>query len=571
MNQQNQEDILEKYPYFKEYSNSMILLKKDEYDELMSGPKLKRGDKEVSVRLLKELLTTDFGFSYVKKCVDKTTYEVAVSYLIYGDTAGTIKVQRTDIVMFTDEAIKQGLLELTPLLQERLEYIRSKMSYEFFKSRCGEDYNIEVDGITYTIPSSLLFKILEMEDEELARICFDSSITYLGGIPKVPLIYATMKYFDNGCMDEYLFSPKLRKRLYDLKTNAFIDIQAINKHQEIDDINQSSIIVNEKLRRAIYANMPESLSKIEEAIYIYIMMCKILTYDEEFYALNQNVPSTDNHRQISYISEITPSNNQVVCYEFNAIYAKLLEELGIKFTIDYKDIMGQRYGVGHTSLEWRFHKFLVKADSSETFLGNDMMQAKLNQPLKGLNCINYNKETQEEFRNLVSRIYRKIALMENKEAKNIEQVETLDDLLKSYHNYTTNFREVSLDEKIDIFFNKMGRNKGLKGIDLLAYVLQLSKVIFTEDEQKNNVNVVIIRKNNLKEPTSVKPVAVLVVNTRSINEYSEENEYFIYDSEGHLSSIDIYDLQERFDEEMLAYIDPAKDIEISGISKGGKK
>lgn len=570
MNQETQDNIIKEYPYLERFRKSNILLPKEDYDVLMSGPKLKSGDKEISVQFLKELMETDFGFSYVQKCVDKDIKSIGVSYIIYGDTSETKNLKRTDIVQFCDVAIENGLLTLTPSLQERLQYIRSKMTYELYKSECGAEFRIDCDGIEYTISPSLLFKVLEMSNDELTRIWFDQSIDALGGIPKSVLIYATMKYFDNGCMDEYLFPQELKQRLYDLKSNTLIDIQAINQHREINDINQSNIVINNELRSAVLSDMPKDLSKVEQAIYIYIKMCKILTYDEEFYALDQKVPDDDKHRQISYIREISPTNNQVVCYEFNAIYAKFLEEIGINFTIDYKNIIGQTYGVSHASLEWRFHKFLVNADSSETFLGNDMMQAKLNQPLKGLKCVNYNRETQEEFKALVSRVYRMIALKENKDAKNIEHVETLEDLLKDYHNYTTNLREVSLVEKIDIFFNKM--NKGnLKGIDLLAYVLQLSKIIFTEEEQKDNVNVVIIRKNNNKGPIAIKPVAVLVINTRSINECSDENEYFIYDSDGHLSSIDINDLQESFDEDLLQYINQKHDIEISGISKGGKK
>lgn len=570
MNQKVQDEICRENPYYESIKDRIILLTEDIYKELTSGPKLKALEKEVSIRMLLELLINPFGYSYVLRCAKGEIPNISISYIFYGDTMGTIYLNRTEFVRFVDEAIKNGLIIVTEEIQEHLESIRSLMTYELFKSKHGEEFNIEIDGNVYSIPSSLLFKMLEMSDDEFARVCSNQEITHIGGILKEHLIYATLKYFDNGCMDEYLFSASAQKRLFDLKSNTFIDIQSINKHREIADVNQPNVLVNEDLRKAIFIDMPEDLSKVEQAIYIYIKMCKILTYDEEFYALNQKVPSDNKNRLISYIGEISPNNNQVVCYEFNAIYAKLLEELGIKFTIDYKDVMEQAYGVSHANLEWRYHKFLVNADSTVTFLGNDMMQAKLNQPLQGLTCINLNKETKNEFKRLVSRVYRMIALKENKDAKGIEQVESLEDLLKEYLKCTKNIKDVSLDEKIDILFNKMSK-ESLRGIDLLAYILQLSKVLFNEEEQKDNVNVVIIRKNTNKGEIQVRPVAVLIINTRSIHEFPEENEYFIYDSECRLASIDIHDLQDRFDEDLLAYIDPHRDIEISGVEKRGMK
>ncbi len=565
MNQAFQDEIIRTYSYLKSYNDCMLFLTQEDYDKLMSGPKLKHHYMEVSVNLLKEFLTNSFAYSYILRCADKEISEVSVSYIYYGDTVGMVILSRTEFVKYVDEAVKAGLITLTEEMQTRLETIRSKMTYELYKSERGDLFKMTIDGQEYEIMPSLFFKIVEMSDEEFIRICSDDSIKEIAGIPKAHLMYAALKFFDEKMVRNYLFPDSILNRLYNLNCNKYIDIQSINQHMSIDDINVPHFIVSDELRNAIFSDMPSELSKIEQAIYIYIKMCKILTYDEEFYALNQQGAETQKHRELSYISSITPSNNRVVCFEFNAIYAKLLEELGIKFTIDYKEVMEQAYGVGHESLEWRYHKFLVAADSSETFLSNDMTLAKLNQPLRGLKCINLNENTKKEFQRLVSRIYRMIALLENPEVTKVEEEESLEDLLHQYSKCTTNIKEIPLEEKIDILFNKLKASL-LSGIDILAYMLQLKKVIFSEEEQEKNINIVVIRNNNnIDDTIQVRPVAVIVINPDSIENNASVNKYFIYDSDCNLSEIDINELQERFDSGTLGYIDPWKDPTISGI------
>ena len=67
-------------------------------------------------------------------------------------------------------------------------------------------------------------------------------------------------------------------------------------------------------------------------------MCKLLTYDDEYFAVNQKGPATEKHKDVNYVSNINLTNNRVVCFEFNLIYSKLLDELGINFKADYQNL-----------------------------------------------------------------------------------------------------------------------------------------------------------------------------------------------------------------------------------------
>ena len=56
---------------------------------------------------------------------------------------------------------------------------------------------------------------------------------------------------------------------------------------------------------------------------------------------------------MDYVGQISPDNNEVVCFEFNMIYAKMLDEQGLHFKSEYKNAMGEDYGDGHANLEFR--------------------------------------------------------------------------------------------------------------------------------------------------------------------------------------------------------------------------
>ena len=68
-------------------------------------------------------------------------------------------------------------------------------------------------------------------------------------------------------------------------------------------------------------------------------------------------------------------------------------------------MVGEAYGAGHANLEFRSDKFLVSADSVTSILQGDIMQAKLNQPLVGLKCVNRNQQTQQEFKQSLTKMY----------------------------------------------------------------------------------------------------------------------------------------------------------------------
>jgi len=410
-----------------------------------------------------------------------------------------------------------------------------------------------------------------MPNEQFDDLFFNNNIKDINGMPKEYFIYASFGFFrESKAMEEYVMPNNVINRYKDIGTLQKIDLQAINKHLTTTDTKYQNIQIDSSLKQSILAGMPENATDLEKAIYIYIKMCKTLTYDEEYYAVNQKGIATEKHKSTDYVSTITLENNKVVCFEFNLIYSKLLNQLGIHFSSDYKGEVGEAYGAGHANLEFRSDKFLVSADSVTFILQGDIMQAKLNQPLVGLKCINRNQQTQQEFKNSLSKMYQLIAQQDKSISGNnqVEHIQTLDELLEEYSLVTQNIQDIDLNERLSILIDKVNSTKMI-GIDSLSYVLQLRKILFTEEQRKNNIGVTIVRNNEpFEEGRVAMASAIFTLNAKSFEEHSDQNIYYYFNPNHELTPISKEELQEKFNDGKLEYIEK-DDPRIPGIIESG--
>ena len=143
-------------------------------------------------------------------------------------------------------------------------------------------------------------------------------------------------------------------------------------------------------------------------------MCKIFNYDEKFYVFNQQGEEAIKHQNISYIRSINLRNRSLVCYEFNMIFCYFLDKLGIKFKSNYIRCNNENYGRCHVNALFRFDKFLLQADSTTNIIFSDMYYAKINRYPRGIKCLNVNEKTQEEFKQLLHKVCKKIFTEEEK-------------------------------------------------------------------------------------------------------------------------------------------------------------
>ena len=566
------EQWMEKYPYLRNIAEYTLFTTSKDVEQLRNSEKIKINSIDVSIEFLKRILNNDFYFEYASRYFNGDINNFAVSYIIGGDTGTPIHYKKSTIIKAFEQLISSGQIVLQPDEQQKLNSLKNSISFEnFLEKHKGNKYNIDIDGNKYSIPIEQLVSLMQLPDEKFDSLCSSVDTKEINGIPKEHFIYAAFKFFrENKVLEEYLMPDIITNRYRDIRSLQKIDLQALNKHLTTTDTKYQNVKLDSNLEHEIISGIPENATDLEKAIYIYIKMCKLLTYDEEYFAVNQKGIATEKHKSTNYVSSITLENNKVVCFEFNLIYSKLLNQLGIHFSSDYKNMLGEAYGDGHANLEFRSDKFLVSADSVTSILQGDIMQAKLNQPLVGLKCINRNQQTQQEFKQSLTKMYQLIAQQEKNlsESKQVEHIQTLNELLEEYSHITTNIQDISLNERLSILVSKVN-STGMVGIDSLSYVLQLRKILFTEEQRKNNISITILRNNEPFEKEKVAMAsAIFTINGQNFEENPEQNVYYYFNPNHELVPITKEELQAKFNNGKLEYVEK-DDPRIPGIIENG--
>lgn len=428
-----------------------------------------------------------------------------------------------------------------------------KTVQEFLEQYQSEVYETTIDFQNYSIPISLFISFFDLTNPEFNNLCSNHNITTINDIPKEHFIYAACEFIKTRKILETFNIPQnISIRYQELLTQQKIDFEALNQYLTTSDTLHKKIAINDNLRAKILSEMPKNMSILEKAIYIYIKMCKLFTYDDEYIAAKNQEFIFEKHKDLNYISKITPENNRIVCFEFNIIYTKLLEELGIHFKSNYKDADTEAYGLNHVKLKYRVKKFIIQADSVTSILRGDLVKSKLNEPLIGLKCINKNLTTQQEFQNIVTKVYERIIEQEKKQG--VYQ-ETLPELLKEYNELTTNKKEISNSEKIEILTTKLNNAK-LVGIDAISYTVQLIEILFQQAELNRNIAATLIGNYSPNHPEkNAETEMILTCNETDINIAEWQNIYYYVNSKNQIMQVSKEFLIEKFQNKEFDYLE----------------
>ena len=266
--------------------------------------------------------------------------------------------------------------------------------------------------------------------------------------------------------------------------------------------------MNSELLNVLFSNMPDNLTKVEQAIFLYIKLCKLLSYDELFYAMEEDAITY--HEDINNLNKINLTNNKVVCYEFNLLYAKLLDILGIKYQIQDYSINKTRKG--HANLIFKSDNLEVKVDSVTSILMGDLTNAKLGYPLVGLTC----KNNPQELEHIISKVYSN------------QVIETKNSLLTNNDN--------SLFSRFKIIITKV-LEKNLAMIDAYSY------------EKLSNFRVSVVKDNK-----TLKPLLILTLNEYDFENEEDETFYYYFDNHS-LIETSIEDIRTNFLNDTFSYFE----------------
>lgn len=243
----------------------------------------------------------------------------------------------------------------------------------------------------------------------------------------------------------------------------------------------SMTILNQELKNSILSSIPNDYDELEIAIYIYIKLCQIFSYHGEYYIFDGDKLVAHKHENVYNLSTFDFNNNEIICYEFTAIYAKFLDLLNIKFKVKYKKDL-KIFGGQHTNLKFYVNDLIVYADAVTSILNGDLFRSKMALDLVGIQCENNDCKLKYFFVNKLFKIYNK-----NKETKNIEYINNLSTIINSLNIY----------DKL-VMFSNISNSLFKNYVDCMSIMLFLKNNYLSEQE-KDVCDMLIVKNNNCKD------------------------------------------------------------------------
>ena len=475
---------------------------------LKDGEKITIGKDKISVKLLRCLLS------------DKYYDEMLNIYLNKRNRINFNSTERgiTTYSSYSLASISKALIVLSQNTKEfekkRINTLIALNDYDAFKRlEPNEVYKCDIDGKEYELSLSEIVSFLELGDEEYRKAL--KRKYFKNGLSLEHALYI-IKRTSYLYLDKYVFSPKFVDRIRDISHFKDVDIEALNELNETKSCWLDKTIVNQKLEEFVFNSIPSNLNLFEKALFVYILLCLIMTYDPYYFAYDEDSECNVKHKSINYISKINRNNNRLVCYEFSNIYGYFLSKLGINFEVFSSEDFYQY----HSSVYFRVGKFLIYADSITSVLSGDLIRSKLGLPLVGLMLANKNVKTQKEFKNILDKVYAlfnipkiQVPSLEGKSV--LERINAIILLANQYH--------------LDI-------------TDKFALIYLCKKMFFTRWEL-DNLSYTVLRNNDKDSLLGIFTITD-----------SKGNRYFMYEYNQGLQEIDEDYLKEMFKREVLSYV-----------------
>lgn len=531
--------VLKSEDLFLEYKNNDLI----EVDELEH--------KSVSKKLIHDLLSDEGMYRYLQNNLSNDLGIAArIDYIIDLKSVASIKLTRREFI----EALNQMNGELSQHELMRSAVIRS--SWVLFS--CEQRYRNTlhktfINDSCLDIPASVLIRILSCSEDEYNKF-INGDINF--GYAKEILAYALVDFVERErILIKYVFPKNVIDRYENIKNYSLIDFESINKNRIKNDLNEygESIIdkieLSSELKEYLNDELADTYSNLEKAIYYYIKLCEVFSLDDNYY-LSTSQSLLEEHTSTDNINSKTPSNNKVAMYDFLSIYASILSELKIDFTLNQTLMNGGE--VGSNLLTFKYGEYLVSISSLANPSESDLTNVKINDRLTNITSINKNKVTKAKFKELTERIYKDI---QNKRTDK----KTFQESLAAYKQ-TLSYSKMPITDKIYILLKEITRTD-LKGLELSGYTKKLFSSLF-----KGNKNIAInILAKRVDNSTYLTPVII-------VSYLGLEYHYLVVDKsiENSLRSVSLDELTSLLSENKYYYID-SKNVpsstEIPGISR----
>ena len=505
--------------------DKVILLDPEQRDYYNMGNEVEFGSKKVKINVLKALLSDKF----YKKLIElfySGHYYINAGIKDGNDVLELCNLSYAEFSRALNYFLFNGLINEKQF--KRIIKVKEMTSFDMLiKNYKDKLFDMEIDNEKFIFRYKDLIDFLTLEDEEYDKIMANNKTIMHYSIEN--FLYAIKRKF---CRSEisyrYNLPAYINKRVRSIKDNEVVDIEAINNIIETDDCKLDKIELAYSFEKEIMDSIPKDYNKLEKAIFIYIQLCKILTYDPVYFALGQKCTG---HDRISRLSSIDKNNNEVVCYEFNSIYGYFLNKLGINYYATNGDKTS--YGNKHASLYFRVGKYIVSADSVTSILAGDLVRAKSNMNLNGINLVNSNKQSQKEFDDTLKKVY------SNTNGIRVNILKALRDSVMT--------SKLSIKERLDYIIEKANK-ENLSVIDNLGYIFLQRNKLYSEEEKEKEFSYTVVKsfKGNKLEL-----IAIIAIKNHETGKF----DYYTYTPNQSLNEISLGELEELFIHYTYQYID----------------
>ena len=573
MAEQYLEQLISRFPKIKDVPNSFAV-------SLEQGQTFKRypivtfkhpGNELKSLSVSENLLTaiaTDpkLFFAIRKIFEDQTQTELSFHYEEKNQTLTTLNITRYEVLRGLELMLqKQDRDDASQINFAYAELCAASSINGLLQLYKDTQFAMNIEGVDVVFNPADFISVLTCSEEQFNNFIenYDEK-TY--GTSIEGFMYALSEFaVEDNIFSRAKFAEHQVDRFRNIYTCKTVDFEHINQLVETNNPYLSQVELNPDFEEHILGKMPEGYSDLQKAQYIYLKMCQTLTYDSEFYAVNQRGPRSQKHKSIDYVKNITPDNNQAVCYEFSVMYAKLLEKVAPSITHEliFKDAPFNSgvYGKQHTHLELRCGKHLLFADSIRGIFGSDLTMVKTDREINGLYSRNLNKDTVKEFRDSLA-IVRADLKQQTIEELQGDLPTTFAETKKEYQQTIEGDPTITVTEKLNFVLGQIEDSK-MQGLDAYAYLLQLKKIVFTKQETDKNIQINLLRSEPTEPELPACTTAVITISD-DYNDDEAETTYLTYTPETGVEEIERSELCEAFNNGSLSYISIG-DHEVPGI------
>lgn len=550
-------DIIREYGsnYEMFIKNSLLVKDKATFEKYKTSNlmtiKTQSGEKQVSKDLLLDVLLKNGLFKYLQTNLNNVLgIALRIDYFENGEILDTIQINRADFTSFI-KALNPKELNYIQLM--RIAWITKITPINVLKGMYGKSiHRVNIDGEECEFNVLDLISILEMNEQELEQfkndeMCFKYRKEYM--------CYALNDFIKRErILEKYLLTDEVIKRYHDIEAQQIVDFEALNKNIKTNDLDHDGksiidrVIIDENFYNEIMKYSKNTYSNLEKAIYIYIRLCELLTFNAGVFA-NLGEHAT---KDVESIINITKDNNEVTSYEFLIIYTYLLRELGIRYTLDNKVLSGYQDS-GY--ITFRDGEYIVEANAIQDIINSDMTNAKINAPLCGLKCLNKSQVSFLKFEELLYKI--RMQIIETRE----NQV-SFETALREYHEKYAE-SDLTFKDKIYVLLKDIAR-PDLKGVDAMSYQKKVFDNLFVDNP---NVHIAFISSSiNTYVNYTFAPLTLISID---LDEYTK---YYIIDptNQNIISTITKEELEELFESKDYAFISAdTKDVSGLELRNGG--